>query len=423
MQKHIAVFIFSISIFTASQSTIAAGISLSWNECVERAIRNNADLKSAIATKESLHAQVGVSRGGFFPQINGNLGYDKSNAGVFSNTSSQYSATLSGKQNLFAGFQDLGKLNQALANAQNANAQLQITKAKISYELKSAYENLLYSKEYSTLTKEIIRRRKENLQLVELQFKGGRENKGSVYLSEAYLNQALYDDLQATNIKRVAAANLAKSLGDDEFLEYDISEEIPSQEPSLSVPNFKDLALKTPDYEQAKTKEESSDAAFISSRSSFFPSLDLTGSIGRTGAEFFPNSQKNRWALGINLSIPFVSGGKDYYALKSSSLTWSAAENDRVNASRQILAKLEQVYANFIEASAKLKVDESFKKASTTRAEIARKRYNNGLMTFEDWDIIENDLIIRQKTYLQSKKERIISEAAWEQAQGKGVIP
>jgi outer membrane protein len=71
----------------------------------------------------------------------------------------------------------------------------------------------------------------------------------------------------------------------------------------------------------------------------------------------------------------------------------------------------------------KLKVDQAFLDAAKTRADIARTKYNNGLMTFENWDIIENDLIQRQKSFLQSQRDRVVAEAAWEQAQGKGVIP
>jgi hypothetical protein len=47
----------------------------------------------------------------------------------------------------------------------------------------------------------------------------------------------------------------------------------------------------------------------------------------------------------------------------------------------------------FVEAVEKTKVDNSFWEAASTRARIARQKYNNGLLTFEDWDVIENDLI------------------------------
>jgi outer membrane protein TolC len=90
---------------------------------------------------------------------------------------------------------------------------------------------------------------------------------------------------------------------------------------------------------------------------------------------------------------------------------------------RQTLPKLKQMYRAFVESLEKLKVDRDFLEAASVRAEIARSKYNNGLLSFEDWDIIENDLITKQKTYLQSERDVILAEAAWQQTRGKGIIP
>jgi outer membrane protein len=57
------------------------------------------------------------------------------------------------------------------------------------------------------------------------------------------------------------------------------------------------------------------------------------------------------------------------------------------------------------------------------RSELGRAKYKNGLLNFEDWNAIESDLINRQKAKLQSQRDRVVAEAAWEQATGKGVIP
>ncbi|MDH3513536.1 MAG: TolC family protein, partial [Gammaproteobacteria bacterium] len=100
-----------------------------------------------------------------------------------------------------------------------------------------------------------------------------------------------------------------------------------------------------------------------------------------------------------------------------------AVSSNKDNVERQLLVRLKQAHAGYVESVEKLKVDQAFLEAAVTRAEIARSRYNNGLMSFEDWDRIENDLIQRQKTFLQSQRDRVTAEAAWEQAQGKGVIP
>jgi outer membrane protein TolC len=317
----------------------------------------------------------------------------------------------------------LGKVRQAKANAQAAFANLRLVKAKVSYDLKSAFEGFVYAKAYEKLTQEIIQRREDNLKLVQMRFQSGRENQGSVLLSQAYLNQAKYDDLQARNAEKVAQAQLARVLGEDEWTRVTVQGQVPIQPVNMNEsPDFRSIALSTPDFEQAKAQEESAESAITIARSQFFPTVTVTGTAGKQGTTFFPDTT-NRWTVSVNLSIPIFNGGKDYFSTKSAISSWVGSLKSRENGSRQVLAKLESAYASYTESVLKYQVDESFQKAANVRAEIARTKYNNGLLSFEDWDIIENDLISRQKVFLQSKRDRVTFEAAWEQAQGKGVIP
>jgi outer membrane protein TolC len=424
-----------VMIFTGS---VKAKEVISWKECVNLTLKNNAELQSARAALESFQYQEGAAKSGFLPQLSANLGATEGNSSTtsslsgggnsttttFVNTSqnnTNYSASISATQNLFSGLQDLGKVRQAKANTKANESSLQITKAKISYDLKSNYEGLIYANLSRKLTEEITRRREDNMSLVELRFESGRENKGSVLLSRAYLNQAQYENLQATNANEVAHAQLARVLGLDEYSSFQIYDPIPTSEPGNSPIDYKEIVVKTPEFLQSIAQEEAAEAAVVVARSSFFPILNLTGIVGKQGPDFFP--QNDRWSVGINLSFPFFSGMKDYHSIKSTSSLLTSSSNNRINIHRQLLAKLKQSYSAYIEAVTKFKVDESFQQASQLRAEIARNKYNNGLLTFEDWDIIENDLITRQKTYIQSKRDRVIAEAAWEQAQGIGVIP
>lgn len=417
-----------------SQSAFAADV-FSFDACVDLVRKNNADLQAAEANLQSVEYQESASYSNFLPQVSANLGYTRgnqttntdfsttNNVGSFSTSNTRnYSATLSGSWNLFAGLQDAGKVQQAKANSDAQRSALQISKAQVSYDLKSAYQGFLYAKESTKLTKEIIKRREENLRLVELRFESGLENKGSVLLSQANREQAKYDDIQAENARRVAMAQLARALGLDEFTELDVQGEIPIKEEDTSRPNLKDLAIRTPNISQAEAQEESAYQSVRISRSQFMPALNLTGSVGRQDTEFFPD-RTSSWTVGLNLSFPLFNGGKDYFGLKSSAASYTAASKSQENTRRQVLASLEQTYSKYVEGVAKLKVDASFRDATGVRAEIARKRYNNGLITFDDWNIIEDDLISRQKVYLQTKRDRVLSEAAYEQAQGKGIIP
>ncbi|MGZ3696055.1 MAG: TolC family protein, partial [Bdellovibrionota bacterium] len=171
----------------------AVAQTISWPEAVEIAKKNNPELAAADATLRAAGAQIGSARAGFFPKVSGSLSATRANS-VVGNTSlpasNTYSAALTGSQNIFTGLADAARVDQAKANADSAEQEAKITKARISYELKTAFESFLYAQEYSAQTLEIMKRRKENLRLVQLRFDGGRENKGSVLLSQAYLSQA-----------------------------------------------------------------------------------------------------------------------------------------------------------------------------------------------------------------------------------------
>lgn len=419
--------LFSLLVPMAAHSAVT----LDWNQLVQKTESENPELKASQSGLTASEYQARAAASGFFPDISGNLGYSygtgnsttpgtvNPSIGGGGSASSNYTASLTAKQNLFAGLLDLGKMNQARANREVADAALSTAKAKVSYDLRSAAANLSYAQKAIVLTNEIIRRRESNLKLVELRFESGRENKGSVMLSRAYLEQARLDGLQSENALDVARAQIARVVGSETVEEWTFEGAIPIQSPVVGT-DLKALVLLTPDYRTSVAQEASADAAFTIARSNLLPSLSVTGSETNTGRNFFPSN--NRWSVGVALTVPLFSGGKDYYATKSANEQYRAASLTRQNALRTGLAKLKQSWASYREAVQKLEVDRNFSGAAEIRARISREKYNNGLLSFEDWDVIENDLISRQKSFLQSERDRVVAEGAWEQAQGKGVI-
>lgn len=404
---------------------------LTWQECVQIATDQNPELKAAYENVRAAEAMEKAAYGPFLPQISGSLSYTKSDrrfggstlgAGSI-NRGELYSANINGQWNLFSGFQDLSRMKQAEANTKGKRAELRLVKARISYELKEAYQGLMYSKSYLKLTQEIIQRREENLRLVELRFESGLENKGSVLLSKANYEQAKYDNLQAHNAQKVARVQLARILGWDEVQEFDVVDEIPVDDSRADLqPHFKDTLIENPEVVLALTKEQAANEGVSIARATFIPKLNVTGSVGNSEDEFFPNENR-MWSFGINLTVPLFAGGQNYFGVKNASALWAVANKSLENTKRAVLSKIEQAFASYKEAIVKLKVDKSYREATQVRAEISRKRYNNGLITFDAWNIIEDDLIQRQKAYLNSVRTRVFSEAAYDQALGQGVIP
>lgn len=392
---------------------------INWQESVGEASANNPELAGARSNLQAAESRIQASRSGFFPQLSASVDYrDTSGAAVIPGTF--YGAGATATQNVFAGFLDMAKVEQASANAQVAQVDLALVRARLSRDLKFAYASLRYVQEAVTLTETIARRTGENLRLVQLRFEGGRENKGSLLLTQASLKQAQFDNLQARQAIPSAQAQLARALGRAEPDGLRAVDDVPVKAPPPD-PDFPTLAAAVPEYRRAQAQESAARADVRLNRSGFYPTLDLYGSYGREGSEWL--SEDSRRVVGVTLAVPIFRGGRDYYGVEAASAALSAAAFTRNDTERLSLERLKKAYASYVEAIERVQVDEAFLEAATTRADIARSKYASGLMSFEDWDRIENDLIQRQKNLLLSRRDRVTAEANWEQTQGVGVLP
>lgn len=305
------------------------------------------------------------------------------------------------------------------ASVDSAQAALITATAQLSRDLKAAYAGLLYAQDNVKLSEDILRRLLENLRLVELRFESGRENKGAYLLTRASVAQARLDLLQAQQALRSAQTQLASITG-QAVAPLLASDRVPVSTPP-TAPNFQALVQETPDVRDAMARERSASADVQLARAGFYPSVNVSGSVARAGDTWYPNG--DRRSVNANISIPLFSGGRDYYGERGALAALDAAKADRENVEGQTLVRLTQNHAAYVESVDRLNVDREFVAAAETRANIARARYQNGLISFDEWDRAESDLIQRQKALLASTRDRVNAEAAWELAQGKGVIP
>lgn len=402
----------------AGAAALAADVVLTWPDAVREAAMRNGELKSAQDNFKAAQARRKAAASGFYPQVSADVGYSDS-SGSATTTGTTYSTSLNVTQNLFSGLQDKGKVEQALARERIARADLIAARAKLSRDLKSAYAGLQFAQDNVQLAEGTLKRLEDNLRLVQLRYEGGRENKGSYLLTRATVAQARLEVLQARQALTTAQSNLLRTLGRESGEGVKVIGGVPAVTP-MTTPDFNVLAASTPALLRARAQEEVAQAEVRLAQSGHYPSLNLTGSVAREGATWTP--ENDRRTVGVTLRIPIFSGGRDYNEVRASASSLAASVATREDAERQERVRLRQTHAALIEAIEREKVDREFVEAAKIRADIARSKYNNGLMTFEDWDRIENDLIQRQKTALVSARDRVQAEAAWEQTLGIGAI-
>ncbi|MGQ0644354.1 MAG: TolC family protein [Elusimicrobiota bacterium] len=395
----------------------SSGRILSWEQAAALAKENNPALRAAREGLESARARRLARRERFLPAVAAEAGHSQSDASPGSPRKS-YSAGLSARQNLFAGFQDKAALDRAQAELEEAEAALDGAAAAAAFDAKSAFAGLLFAQQQETVVQTIESRRRENVRLVELRFEAGREHRGAFLRSRAAHRQAQFEVSQARRARRVARRELAKALGLPPFDPLSVSGAFDVAEPAQE-PDFPGLVPRTPAHRRARARLAAARAGEISARGAFAPDLSASGSLSRGGPDWPPDSES--WSAGIALSIPLFSGGKNVYGLRDARAERRAAEAALRGAELQAALDLEEAFAAHQDAAERVDVQENFFEAARVRAEIARSQYSSGLLSFDDWDIIENELISREKEILAARRDAVRAEAAWESAQGAGL--
>lgn len=404
-------------ILLLSSSSFARTIS--WNEAVDLAQKNSAELQAATETYNAAVAAESSAAAGFMPKLSANLRGTHSGS---STTSSQhsYGADLSLTQNLFSGFTDYYSYKIKKNATAQALLDLKIAQSRISQELKQTYSETYYTQVNKKLTETILKRREENFKSVQLQYEIGRENKGSLLLSQSYVEQARYDVMRAENEADSTLENFRRYLGLPDTEEIILENNITKVEAPQKAPHFKELMENHYTLLKAKNDASSAEMTYQQSRSKFIPSLNFNASYGYTGTQFFPN--QDSWSMGLTFSIPIFDGFTDSATYRSNFYKSLSSSNSLRNTELTVLRDLKKSFYEYIESLQKEKVDNSFNQAALLRSDIARNKYKNGLLSFEDWDLIESDLIQKQKEILLSEKNRILKQSQWERAQGIGVF-
>jgi outer membrane protein TolC len=403
-------------------ATRVSAAPLTWDEAAAEAEKNNPDLLAARLSVDQAEIRYRSSVSAFFPTLTPSLSASHSNfdtetdAGTVHSEGDSVSATLGVSENIFNGFADAAALRVSQANVRAALAAEEVTRAQVSFELRRAFNNLLFAQEQVRLTQRIAERRSENARLVALRFDGGRENQGSVLRSEALEHQATYDQNRARREQRVAQRTLASLIGRDPFETIESTGALTANATGAD-PDFKSLAENHPSFRRAAAAADAADANVRVARGDVMPDLDATASYQRQGNSIAVDQERG-WNAGLRLSLPFPLGGRTVNGIRDARTQAGIRRAELASERNALAVSLESAFANYQDAVERVDVQAQFLRAEEVRAEIGRQQYASGLITFQDWDLIENDLISGETDRLASLRDAATNEAAWRQSQG-----
>lgn len=394
---------------------------LAWQDCVGLAAENNQVLASALQKVKQAEASTDIARADLLPQVNANAGdvisktYSADKEG---NSTKGLSYGVSGSWLLFDGFKNARDLSAAKFTWKAAEYDYMVTSSDVRLSLRSAFVDLLRAQQLVDLVKEIAERRKANLEMVTLRYEAGLEHKGSLLTAQANSLKADSDVVAADRALMLAKVSLNKELGRASMDDVAVKGSMDIDNTERMSPDFLRLVQVSPLLQELMARKEAARQGVKSSRADRYPKIYATASGGRSGHDLPIGKSGESWSYGLSVSFPIFTGGSKAAAVKKASAALEQAQADENSGRDGAFLTLVNAWVSFQNALDQVETDKKFLEAAQEMANVSRAQYDLGMVTFNDWTLIEDNLVTTTKNYLASRAGALTAEAVWVQARG-----
>ncbi len=408
--KYSAFAFFTAAIFLLVFQPVSHAQELTWEDCVKEAAANHPDLISAGESVKQYSESEKIVFSGMLPQVDSSL-----EAGT-SKTQDSYSYGLSGTQLLFDGLKTPEKFNAALENTRAAKFQFNYTSASVRLALRKAFVNLLKAQEALKLSGDIYQIRRGNLELITLRYESGIEHRGAFLTAQANLSQAELEISQNKRALEVAQRSLLKEIGEGDFRDISARGDLDLSGPAEEKPDFGKLAEAHPSLRRLASLSNAAAFNVKAARGDFLPQVSASAGANKSGSRWPP--QTEQWNAGVALSLPLFEGGSRAAEISKARAAWNQARADERSGKDAVVLALQEAWAALQDARETVRVEKKFLEAVEERSRIAESQYSLGLIDYDNWTIIEDNLVQEKKAFLDARANALLKEAAWLEAKG-----
>ncbi len=391
---------------------------LTWTDAVAIALRQNPSLSASSSAREASRASYKQTWNGLMPQVGLSNAYTQSGSNS-SPDSSGWSARAEASLDLL-NLSSVSKIRGAKAQIDLSEANLWQTSAQLRLSLRRAFSQLLYAQNSVEVSQSIQKMRQKSSQLVTLRYNSGRESKGNMLRARAQLLQADADLSQSLRFLRASQKSLCAQLGLETFRVLSVTGTFNGANIPDLPDDAKPLTLNRPDVAVQSAVLKNSEVSLSSAKSSLWPKLSANYSRSLSDNKEFPSANSG-WSFSGVLSYPlFVGGPTDtFFAVSAAQNNLEKARQTLRAIQNDAISEIESTWSSFAGSVDQFKVQSALLEAARQRNEEADVRYNSGLLTYDNWEIIASDRVNQERRAIQSQLDLSVSEALWENAIGK----
>ncbi|MDR1324336.1 MAG: TolC family protein [Candidatus Margulisbacteria bacterium] len=401
-----------------------------WEDCLAEAKKNNLALQTARAKVDAKKISLDALYSGLYPQLGGSLGANlgasagqDEDLGQASPRQSE-SARLSAQQQVYDA-QTWPRLEQGKLALAAEELNYQIAEINLRLQLRQEFCALLQTQQSLELAQTVTARRRQQYELVELRYSGGLEHRGSLLTAKANLTKAELAEKQLERRLERNKQKLAQTLSVDAAAqELQITDNFRIATDPNDQPDMLTLLNQSPTLQSVAARLDSARYDTAIAQAAYIPSVYLSGSLGKNWSQSqvngeSANSEDSSWSLGGSLSFDLFDGGKKSNSVRGAELQEKIQALELDASKQKVLLTLEEAWDKLLDAGDSIAAAQEQLQATTERSTIAAEQYANGLISFDNWIIIEDALINAQQQELSSHIDALLQEASWLNAKGE----
>ncbi|MBF0504314.1 MAG: TolC family protein [Candidatus Omnitrophica bacterium] len=393
---------------------------LTWQDCLLQASLQHPDLLSA---KEGIRQSKDIKKitaSTLWPQASGNISVSQLKSDTSADMASKttnYAYGVSGSQLIFDGFKTINNVKASGENVKASERNFQFVSSQVRLRLRTAFINLLKAQSLIQLTKDIYEIRKQSVELIVKYYNSGMENSGSLLTAQANLAQAQFEINQAQRGLEVAQRSLLKEIGAKTIESLQAQGDFDISTKYKDRPDFDILVDQHPQLLQLIAQKNAASFDVKAGQGNLWPAVSLVGGADHSDKNWPPKASSTN--VGVELSWPFLDGGSRIAQLDQAKSLFKSLQDQQQSVRDTLEVSLEQAWSNLQDAIEQVDVQKKFLAADQERSRIAQQQYSIGLLTFNDWTIIEDNLVSSKKTFLNAQANALLAEANWIAAQGR----
>jgi outer membrane protein TolC len=417
--------------------------SLSLEEAVALAFKNNKDIHIQEQEVNAAKAVVVGARSKFLPNLNASAGYThfgsfltipsiwakefgvKKDPGIFFGFQDNNRVGVELDQNIYNGGANIANLRQAQVNLKIQKETLRARKLDVEFETKSLYYGVLLAYETERITEDLVNQAQSHYEDVKKKFGQGTSSKFDVLQSKVQVSKLIPELVKAKNAIDLIAADLKKMLGlkmQDSLMVKDkllyslieIREEEFLKQAYLNKPemNLKALGIDITEW------------AIQMAKSGWRPRVnaELSNSYSSNNLGNIFNDRHSNWNAGFTVTIPIFDGFSTKAKVDETKARYAQATLEKENLIDQIAVDIKQACLDLKQAETIINSSKDNIEEAKEALRIAEVRYDNGEGT--NLDVLDAQVSLSQieKNLSEGIYDYVMAKAFLDRTMGQGYL-